>query len=273
MLAAYSHASAAFSTVTGSCMPPTASSWVAATRPLSANARTAPAIASGTLTRSPSNTGSSRSPSLAHGARTSTASRSQPSITASRVSREWAANRGARSNASTPSQSWSWNERSWRESSRTANGSGHLEQARGALAAADAHGDHHVFDAAAPAPEQRMPDQARAADAVGMSDRDRAAVDVEALVRDAEFVHAIQHLHGEGLVEFPQADVVDGEPGPLQQLGHREHRADAHLVGLAAGDRVAAEHAQRRDAPARRGRGRHQHGGRGAVGELAGVAG
>ena len=34
-------------------------------------------------------------------------------------------------------------------------------------------------------------------------------------------------------------------PGRSQQLGHGEHRADAHLVGLAAGHREAAEDAQR----------------------------
>src|SRR5690606_18582843 len=61
-----------------------------------------------------------------------------------------------------------------------------LEQSRGALAAADAHGHDHVLHATAPALDQRMPHQPRAADAVGVADRDRAAVDVEPVVRDAE---------------------------------------------------------------------------------------
>src|SRR5690606_16542534 len=273
MLAAYRRATAAFSTVTGSCMQPTASSCVAAMRPLSAKARTAAATSAGTSTRSPSNVGSCRSASWAQGANTSSASRSQLSITASKVSRECAAKRGARSSASTSSQSNSWKRRSSRETSRPVMASGHLEQARGALAAADAHGHDHVLHPATTPLDQRMADQARAAHAVGMADRDRAAVDVDPLVRDAESVHAIQDLQGEGFVELPQADVVDREPGILQQLRYREHRSDAHFVGLAAGDRIAAEHAQRADAPPRRGVGRHQHRSRGAVGKLAGVAG
>ena len=91
------------------------------------------------------------------------------------------------------------------------------------------------------------PTQARAAHAVGVADRDRAAVDVEQIVGDAELVLAVEHLDRERLVQFPQADVVDLEPETLEQFGHREHRADAHFVGLGARDRhadVAAERGQ-----------------------------
>ena len=41
------------------------------------------------------------------------------------------------------------------------------------------------------------------------------------------------------------------QPVALQQLGHGEHRADAHFVGLAARDGKAAERAQRLRGPAR----------------------
>ena len=69
----------------------------------------------------------------------------------------------------------------------------------------------------------------------------------------AEPVAAVDHLRREGFVQLPDVDVVDLEPVLLEQLRHREHRTDAHLVGLAAGDRVAAEHeaAARGRAPAR----------------------
>ena len=60
------------------------------------------------------------------------------------------------------------------------------------------------------------------------------------------------HLHRERLVELPQIDVGHGLAGALQQLRNREHRADAHFVGLAAGDREAAEDAQRLRARASR---------------------
>ena len=64
------------------------------------------------------------------------------------------------------------------------------------------------------------------------------------LLRDAELVAAVEHLDGERLVELPQADVVHLQARALQQARHREDRADAHLVGLAAGDREAAEDAR-----------------------------
>ena len=93
---------------------------------------------------------------------------------------------------------------------------------------------------------QRVAGEPRARHAVRMADGDRAAVDVEAIVRNAERVAAVDHLHGERLVQLPEVDVVDLDARPLEQLRHREHRADAHLVGLAAGDGEAAEHAERR---------------------------
>ena len=62
--------------------------------------------------------------------------------------------------------------------------------------------------------------------------------------RDAEAVAAVHDLNRECFVELPQIDVVDLQAGALQEPGHREDRTDAHLVGLAAGYREAAEVAQ-----------------------------
>ena len=62
-------------------------------------------------------------------------------------------------------------------------------------------------------------------------------------------------------------------PWRFEQPRHGEHRADAHFVGLAAGDGPARERAQRLQAAAFGFLGFHQHHGGGAVGELAGVAG
>src|SRR5438046_4922309 len=75
----------------------------------------------------------------------------------------------------------------------------YLEEARGTHAAADAHGDDDVLGAAAAAFDQRVADEARARHAVGMANRDGAAVHVELVVRDAEAVTAVDHLHGEGI--------------------------------------------------------------------------
>src|SRR3546814_4977577 len=70
-----------------------------------------------------------------------------------------------------------------------------LEQARRALTAADAHGDDGIFDAAALALDQRVADAARAGHAERVADRDRAAVDVERFIGDAERVAARSEEH------------------------------------------------------------------------------
>ena len=67
-----------------------------------------------------------------------------------------------------------------------------FEQAGGAHAAADAHRDDARLDAAPRPSMQRVAGHARAGHAVGMADGDRAAVDVEPLVRNAEPVAAIE---------------------------------------------------------------------------------
>ena len=66
---------------------------------------------------------------------------------------------------------------------------------------------------------------------------------------------------------------LDLEAVALQQLRHRENRADAHLVRLAARRRPGNETAERLQAALFRVLGFHQHDGGGAVRQLAGVAG
>src|SRR4051794_9135524 len=78
-----------------------------------------------------------------------------------------------------------------------------FEQASSAHAATDAHGDHDVLHPATLAFDQRGAGHARAAHAVGMADRDRATVHVQALLRNAELVAAVQYLHGKRFVELP----------------------------------------------------------------------
>ena len=118
-----------------------------------------------------------------------------------------------------------------------------------------------------------MADAARAGHAIGMADRDRATVDVRLVERQAEPVHAVEHLAGEGLVQLPEVDVLDLEPMPLQQARHREHRPDAHLVGLAAGHGKALENAERLQPALRRLFALHHDASRRAVRELARIAG
>src|SRR5690606_7450417 len=149
----------------------------------------------------------------------------------------------------------------------------HLEQAGGAHAAADAHRADHELGVAALALDQRVADVTRTGHALGMPDRECGTVDVQELVRDAEPVPAVDHLHGEGLVQLPEPDVIHPEPGPLQELRHREHGPDTHLVRLRAGHGHGAVHAERLEAAFLGEAAVHEHGGGGAVGELARVAG
>ena len=106
-----------------------------------------------------------------------------------------------------------------------------------------------------------------------MADRDRAAVGVQAIHRHAEPIAAVDDLRRERFVQLPHVDVVHLQPVLLQQLRHGEDRTDAHLVRLAAGDRVAAEHEQRLQAERLRAIARHHERGRRAVRQLRRVAG
>src|ERR1700716_4057778 len=123
--------------------------------------------------------------------------------------------------------------------------SSHLEQAGGALPAADAHRDDHQFGAAALAFDERVSGKTGTADPVGMTHGNGAAVDVQPLIGNAQLISAVEDLAGEGLVQFPQIDVADLVAGTLQEARYRINGTDAHLVGLAAGDGEAAEYPQR----------------------------
>ena len=118
-----------------------------------------------------------------------------------------------------------------------------------------------------------MAGHARAAHAIGVADRDRAAVHVQQFVRDAELVLAIEHLHRESLVQLPQADIVHLKVVALEQFRDREDRADAHLVRLGAGNGHADIAAERGEAALLGHLLLHQHAGRRTVRQLRGIAG
>src|SRR5207248_10319616 len=92
-----------------------------------------------------------------------------------------------------------------------------LEEPRRPHSAPDAHGGHDELHAAPPPFDQRMPDQACAGHPVRVPDGDGAAVDVEAVVGDAEAIAAVDDLHREGHVQLPQPDVVEADPGALEK--------------------------------------------------------
>src|SRR5207245_4096360 len=120
--------------------------------------------------------------------------------------------------------------------------------------------------------ERRGPDGRRPGNSVGVADRDGAAIDIVPLGIDAEPVAAVESLHGKGLVELPETDVLDLEPMLLQQLWHRKNRPDPHLVRRAAGNCDTAIGAERLQPAAFGLLCLHQQRGGRAVGQLGGVS-
>ena len=142
--------------------------------------------------------------------------RSQVSSTASKVSREWSAKRGRARSVSTSQPVVEQEVDRAPQLMARPLGIGAIapRQSTSNTPAAPMPPPMHIVThdllrAAALALDQRVAGQALAADAVGMADGDRAAVDVEPVHRDAERVGAIEHLHRERLVQLPQVDVVD----------------------------------------------------------------
>src|SRR5262249_9301053 len=148
----------------------------------------------------------------------------------------------------------------------------HFKESCRAHPAADAHRHDDLLRAAALPLDERVPDEPRSAHAIRMADGNRAAVDVQTIVRDAEPIAAVDHLDGKRFIQLPQVHALEPRAGLLQQLRHGEHRADPHLVRLAAGDGEPAEHAERLHALPRGHAVAHDDGDAGAVRELAGVA-
>ncbi len=93
-----------------------------------------------------------------------------------------------------------------------------------------------------------------------MADRDGTTIDVEFVGIGRETVPAVPGLRGEGLVEFPQGDIVDCESVLLEQPGNGEDWTDIHLVGVAPIDGDPSVDAQRRQAAPCRFAGFHENG-------------
>src|SRR5260370_24618831 len=113
----------------------------------------------------------------------------------------------------------------------------------------------------------------RAAHAIGMSDGVGSARDVQPLFRNAEPVRAVEDLTGERLVQLPEIDIVDLQSMYLEELWYREDGTDPHFIGIAPRHRHASIGAKRLQAAPAGLLCAHEHHGRGAIGELAAVAG
>ena len=74
-----------------------------------------------------------------------------------------------------------------------------------------------------------------------MADGDGSAVHVELLHRDAQTVAAVNYLHGESFIEFPEINVFSFQTLAPQQPGYSKNWSDTHFIRFAAGDLEAAE--------------------------------
>ncbi len=81
-----------------------------------------------------------------------------------------------------------------------------------------------------------------------MADGNRAAIDVELVLVEAEFARAGHDLGAEGLVDLEAADLVERQPGAVQHRLDRRHRADAHDLRRHA-DGGAGQNARQRLLP------------------------
>src|SRR6266498_5002652 len=147
-----------------------------------------------------------------------------------------------------------------------------FDKASGAHAAANTHGYNSILGLAPAALDQGMAGQPCAGHAVGMADRDRAAVDVELFWVDPELVAAMDDLHRKCLVQLPEIDVVDLESVSLEQSGHGIDRSNAHLVRFTASRDKATEDTQRLQPFLRGELVAHDHSSTGAIRKLTGIA-
>src|SRR5919107_1734672 len=111
-----------------------------------------------------------------------------------------------------------------------------LEDARGAHAAADAHGDEAVPGAAALHLVYQLHRELGAGGAHGVAERDGPAVDVGLVDVHADLAHHGEGLGRERLVELDEVYIVHREPGLLQHLRDGHHRPYAHAPGPDAPD-------------------------------------
>src|SRR5204863_1954780 len=112
---------------------------------------------------------------------------------------------------------------------------------------ADAERCEAVPSAAAAELVQQGHYEARPAHPERMAERDRAAVDVDALGVEAELADHDQALRCERLVELDEIEVLNLHPRAIEQLPNRRHGPDSHHPRIDACDGRADERAQRLD--------------------------
>src|SRR5271155_2320054 len=103
-----------------------------------------------------------------------------------------------------------------------------LDNGRDSLADPDTHRRHAERDSAPAHLMRQRHHQPRPGASQRMAERDRAAVQVEALFVNFEIGVAREHLRGELLVDFEQVDVADFESRTRQRFVRRGYRTPSH---------------------------------------------
>src|SRR5439155_378904 len=120
-----------------------------------------------------------------------------------------------------------------------------FEEGREALADPDAHRRDAVAAAAALELAQQGPGDARPRCADRMTDGNRAAVRVGAVVGQTKRANARDHLRRESLVQLDRVALLRRNAGPLHELAHGGDRTESHVVRMYA-RRGARHHAPER---------------------------
>src|ERR1041384_6417296 len=119
--------------------------------------------------------------------------------------------------------------------------SARFEQAGRAHATANAHRHDAVAAASAAQAMQERRGELGSRTPQGVTERDRAAIDVQPIIRDAELTPTVDGLGRERLVDLEAVDVFDAEARLRQKLLDRGHGADAHDVWIHTRDREAPQ--------------------------------
>src|SRR5882672_4487655 len=122
---------------------------------------------------------------------------------------------------------------------------GVFDQQCDALSAADAGGGNAVAQAAVLQFTRERDGEAHAGGPQRVTDRDRAAIDVEPVLVEAERACAGHHLRTERLVDLETIDVRQFQACALEHGIDRRHRADAHDFGRHARGRTCDQAAER----------------------------
>src|SRR3974377_101214 len=78
-----------------------------------------------------------------------------------------------------------------------------------------------------------------------MSNRNCAAVNVDQVQRNTQLLDTVNRLTRKFFVEFPQIDVTNSKPHPVEQAGHRVDWTNPHYRWVAPGGCIRGKEAQR----------------------------